>query len=627
MALKDDFQKLKLAIVGTKTTDIDAKLDQAVADITDYKSQSGRNGYIDLVRSLISKSSTGFTVDPNRGIFSHGANPTVFGQAARIKRYKTFEGIISTINYCFRALDVLVDNIIAPDDITKVSLDIKPKKFLEDETPTEAKTVHVIGVVKRIKLEEYLHTIVRNTLLYGDFFCEIADAKTALTSKALLAEAQTYLAEHTKDIQTGRVEILTSDEYTINMDYSSFLEDDSLKTSSLKTMDIADKLNLVFHEPSKVVKLQSELYPLCFGYLVFPKTAFIPQLSMQDQAVNDICSTIIKSLAKKLPQIKEFDSKELRDIIASMVEQGQDHSKMMSIRYVPPDKMQHFMKPSTKEYPYGESVFDSCQFTAKCLVAMETALTVHRLNRSIEKRKIAVEIGLPRDAKNMIEKLKEEFRKRKISIDDMGTVDTIPSMISTFEDIYIPQKDGKPFVDISTFSEGGADVRGKVDELKFLRDSVVASLGVPPSFINIEENLSNKAALGEENILFARTIVSHQKYLTNQLGQLIQKVYDIINPEEALTLLDNVSIALPVPKSLQYEREARYLSELANLVETLERIGVPKAYTMKKYLTNIDWVDLKNYEVDEKIEKELGTSKEEEELGMGGIGGGGGMGY
>ena len=137
---------------------------------------------------------------------------------------------------------------------------------------------------------------------------------------------------------------------------------------------------------------------------------------------------------------------------------------------------------------------------------------------------------------------------------------------------------------------------------------------------------SNKAALSEENILFARTIISHQKYLTHQLEQLVQKVFDIINPEEALTLLDNVSIALPSPKSLQYEREARYLNEVANLVETLDRIGIPKAYTMKKYLTNIDWQELKNYEDGETIEKELGTKKDDELAGMGG-GGGAGMGF
>jgi len=49
----------------------------------------------------------------------------------------------------------------------------------------------------------------------------------------------------------------------------------------------------------------------------------------------------------------------------------------------------------------------------------------------------------------------------------------------------------------------------------------------------------------------------------------------------------------------------------ACLTDTKFKIGsihiIPKEYTKKKYLSNIDWEDLKNYEVGEKIEKELGT--------------------
>jgi hypothetical protein len=199
-------------------------------------------------------------------------------------------------------------------------------------------------------------------------------------------------------------------------------------------------------------------------------------------------------------------------------------------------------------------------------------------------------------------------------------------MITTFEDVYIPQKDGKAFVDVGTFTEGNVDIRSKVDELKFLRDQMVSSLGIPPSFLGIEENLSNKAALSEENILFARTVIGHQKYLTHQLRELIQKVFDIIDPDEALTILDHVEVSLPVPRSLQYEREARYMNEVSNLIENLERIGIPKEYTKRKYLSQIDWEEVKKYDIEEKIEKQLDSGKDEEEGGLGGMGGLGGEG-
>jgi hypothetical protein len=623
--LKDIFSDLKTSILGTSTTSIDVKLDTAVKDIVSYKSQSGRNGYIELVKALISKTSSvqiGSTT--GGGIFSsQGMGPATFGQGGRIARYRAYESIVATINYCYRALSVLTDNILSPDDITKVSLDVKPQQFLEDEVPTESKVKLVQDVIKRTKLEDKLSLIIRNTLMFGDFFCEIADSKTALTSRTILSEAanKNLKEQNLKSELIDRFNVDNIDKkkekIKIEIDYSSFSE--STKNND-KTMSLND-LNLIFHEPKYVVKLQSSLFPICFGYLIFPQMALNPAAVIQDEPINNICNSILRSIEKKIPQIKDLKNKEdLKDIISSMIQQH-GFSNMMDIRYAPPNKVVHFMVPSTKYFPYGESIFDSTQYTAKVLIALETALAVQRLSRSTEKRKISVEIGLPRDARKAVENLKEEFRKRKVSLDSFGTVDTIPSMITTFEDIYIPQKDGKAYVDVDTFTGGNVDIRSKVDELKFLRDQLVSSLGVPASFLNIEENLSNKAALSEENILFARTIVSHQKYLTRDINDLIMKIMDITKPEEALTILDNVSIALPAPKSLQFEREARYMSELANLVETLERLGIPKEYSKKKYLPQIDWKDVDKYEIDEKIDKSLDPDKKKEDEmdAMGGV--------
>jgi len=624
--LKDRFNKLKTTILGVSTTDIDTKLDQASKNIMSYKSNSGRNGYIDLVRALISKTG-GMKFDANLGYMPGGTSPAMFGQGGRLHRYRTYEAIVDNINYCYRALSVLVDNVLSPDDITKISLEITPSSYLEDEVPTESRQNIIKEILKKTKIEDKLDIIVRSTLLYGDLFVELADSKTALTSRSLLAEqfigGDSGPSKITSKVGKGET-------YTFTIDYSSFTEAEKKKKKEVSGDDkkrkqeqrkLLENLNVLFHQPQYVVKLQSDMFPLCFGYLIFPRTAVNPQANMQDNLINDICSKLIKNLESKIPQLKGFENdKELKEIIAAMLAES-DPQKAVKIRYIPPDKMVHFRRPSTKYYPYGESIFDSCQYTAKVFMALETALAIQRLARSTEKRKIGVEIGLPRDARNAVEAMKESFRKRKVSLDSFGSIDTIPSMITTFEDIYIPMKDGKRFIEIDSFNEGNVDVRSKVDEMKFLRDQLVSSLGIPASFLNIEENLSNKAALGEENILFARTIISHQKYLTANVNELVQKVLDVINPEEALTLLDNVTIAFPTPKSLQFEREARYMSELSNLIETLERIGIPKEYSKKKYFTSIDWQEVEKYKTDETIDKELGTvEKDEDQLGgMGGM--------
>jgi len=934
MPLKDTFAKLKTSIVGTKTSAIDTKLDQVVRDIVSYKSHSGRNGYIELVKSLISKSDS-FDLGQNK--IQAGATPATMGQGSRLLRYKSYDAIISHINYCQRALDVITDNVLAPDDITKVSLEITPKTYLENTENAQSNVKDVEEIIKKIKLEKRLDIIVKNTLAFGDFFCEIADSKTALTSKsAFLAEnVQVYNQSRKKEIISENIE---GKSYKIILDFSSL--DDITKSNNknkvIQGVDsnfekqkniIPEDLHLLFYDPKRVVKLQSDMFPICFGYLIFPAAILSPQLVLQNQVINTICKSILNSLKNKIPGLKDenINTKDIGDVIALMLKET-DYSKEMNIRYVSPDRIQHFCRPTTKYYPYGESIFDPCQFNAKVLIAMETALTLLRLNRSIEKRKVTVEIGLPRDAKKAIEKIKEDFKHRKISLDTFGSVDTIPcldlktelrltngekisleemirlfdkgysfeiyaydhksemivpdkvvsakitgknvkvikiildndknvvctedhywmmrdgsykmakdlsindslmslnrkstgvttnkgyvydemnckvkfiqylnktmdvgdiqtekfhnfgldsgifvhnSQITSFEDIFLPQKDGKSFVDISSWNEGMADTRSKVDELKFIRDSIVASLGVPAPFLGLEENTclilntnipllngntlsleeiiqqyekgvddmyvysydhkteklvpgkitwagktrlqtkllrihldnekfvdctedhlfmkrdrsyieakdlkendslmpfyiknytilnhkvirieilnglydtgditiekfsnfvldvgvivhnSNKNQLSEENILFARTIVNHQKYLTTQVQELIQKVYEILNPEKALTILDDVLITFSSPKSLQFERESAYMSNLANLVETLERIGIPKEWSKKHYLTGIDWIEVEQYKIEEKIGKHLST--EETPYGEGpysGIGGG-----
>jgi hypothetical protein len=630
VGFKDLLGKIKDAVVQTQTRRIDDKLDAAVKDISFYKSHSGRNGYISLVKSLIAKTAdVKIGGSAGGGLFQQGVGPAAFGQGGRISRYKTYQAIVSNINYCYRALQVLVDNILSPDDITKVSLDIQSVEYLEDEIPTASKIRYIKEIMEHLKVEKKLELIVRNTLLFGDFFCEIANTKEALTSRSILTEVE-YDERIRSQFESGSKEKVVVNEgkntFEINIDYSMFTEDTDSKDEEKNDKERLRNMQLIFHEPTYVLKLQSSLFPVCFGYLLFPPMYITGARSIADQTINNICVAILKNLEKKIPNIKEFNADDqLKDIIRNMVKQS-DQNKALEIRFVPTDKMVHFMVPTTKYHPYGESIFDSSQYSAKVVIALETALAIQRLSRSTEKRKIAIEIGLPRDARKAIEAMKEEFRKRKVSLDSFGTVDTIPSMITTFEDIYIPQKDGKPFVDVTTFTEGNVDTRSKVDEIKVMRDQLVAGYGVPPSFIGIEENLSNKASLSEENILFARTVIRHQKYLTDQVNELLKKIFDIINPEQALTLLDNIMVSFPTPKSLQYERESRYVNELTNLIESLERIGIPKNYTKKKYLPQLDWEEIKKYEIDEKVDKAIDPTKEEPEgaeFGFGGIGGAG----
>jgi len=646
MSVKDSFEKLRKTILNTSTEDIDKSLDQAIKDISSFRQTTTSKSYINLVKNLISKQfGNSFSFKQGEGnSFNQGmASPASFGQAGKLNRYKLYQSIVTNINYCHRALNVIVDNILSPDDITKVALEIKPKKLMEDDDSiqTDNKVTSVKELITKLKLEKNLNVIVKNTLLYGDFYCEVTNSKRALLSRSLILEGlenrnnDNIIVENIDEVSSIKIKIDYSlyeetRQYLGEVDGQNYLyEDVQIDDTTIRNEKKLIDLMLVYHEPDRVVKLQSSMFPICFGYLVFPKFGVAQVASLEDQAVNSICMNILKNLQTKIPQMGEItDIDELKELVKRMATPANLISTM-EIRYVPPERMQHFTVPSTKYFPYGESIFDSTVFLSKVLVSMETAIAIQRINRSTEKRKIEVEIGLPRDAKNVIEELKETFNKRKVSLDSFGSVDTIPSMISTFEDIYLPRKDGKNFVDVSSFQDAGSDARSKVEELKFVRDSLVASLGVPAAFLNIEENLSNKSALSEENILFARTIIGHQKYLSEQINALIEKVYTLYDPEMSLDVLTNVHISFAPPKSLQFERESKYITDLVSLIRSLEEIGIPREYSKKKYLTGIDWEELKNYEISSKIDKNLNTTPggEQDQTGMEGMGNlNGGMG-
>ncbi len=178
--INDLYNDLKSTIVGTQTQKIDDKLDKITSDIVKYKSHSGRLGYIDLVKSVIAKSTVQGSISSSSGdLFgATQGGPAAFGQGRRVARYKMYEAIVSNINYTFRALNVLTDNILSPDDITKQSLEVIPKTFVEGEgSGSKQLGVPTIKqIVKKMKLEQNLEKIVKNTLKYGDYFVEIANA-------------------------------------------------------------------------------------------------------------------------------------------------------------------------------------------------------------------------------------------------------------------------------------------------------------------------------------------------------------------------------------------------------------------------------------------------------------------
>lgn len=71
------------------------------------------------------------------------------------------------------------------------------------------------------------------------------------------------------------------------------------------------------------------------------------------------------------------------------------------------------------------------------------------------------------------------------------------------ESIFMPTYEGSP-TDVSVLE--GASNLDAVEDYKIIKDDLFAGLKIPKSWLSFEEDLSNKSALGEEDIRFAKTI-------------------------------------------------------------------------------------------------------------------------
>jgi hypothetical protein len=295
----------------------------------------------------------------------------------------------------------------------------------------------------------------------------------------------------------------------------------------------------------------------------------------------------------------------------------------MKIRYVPPERMEHFEINNQTFFPYGESIFHKVMFNCKLLIALETAITIKRISDSSEKRIMYIEASSNRKVRNVIEEIKESLKRRKHSVDKFDQISSIPSMITSYEDFYVPQIRGQKTVEFDTLP-ASVQIQQIVYELKFFRDTIIGALEVPPAYLGSEEGLSNKAALAHESALFAETILSYQKSFTKHLFSLYNKIFRLVNNDEK-RIPTNINITFPPPKMLQTEKENEHYQMVSQLITTLKEFGIPMEYLKKKYL-NFDWSEIDKFETNTNLDTKSEPKPDPFEDTGGGLGGGfGGM--
>ena len=181
----------------------------------------------------------------------------------------------------------------------------------------------------------------------------------------------------------------------------------------------------------------------------------------------------------------------------------------------------HFRILGNDKYaPYGTSVLEASRRIWRQLTLVEDAMMAYRIVRSPERRVFYIDVGniSPTDVEQYMQKVVTQMKRNQVVDPDTGRVDLRYNPMSVEEDYFIPTRGG---VSSRVESLAGGAYTGDIDDVKYLRDKLFASLKIPMSYlIRGEGSEEDKTTLAQKDIRFARTIQRLQRSIIAELEKI-----------------------------------------------------------------------------------------------------------
>lgn len=234
-------------------------------------------------------------------------------------------------------------------------------------------------------------------------------------------------------------------------------------------------------------------------------------------------------------------------------------------------------------YPYGKSIAAAARSIYKSLKMMEDAMLIYRLTRAPERRIFYIDTGnLPASkSEHYLEMQKNKFKKEKYYNRNTGQIDARFNPMSQDEDFFVAVNGKGSGTKIDTLK--GAENLGEVDDVKYFRDKLLATLKIPKDYIvEKEQSPERKANLSQLDVKFARVILRVQECI--QIGlETIAKRHLLIKGYPPLTV-SKLKIKLPEPSDLSAKRQLDIDEQKARLVQAVKGLNIfPIDYIYKNY--------------------------------------------
>lgn len=661
MSIKDTFRNLLYSInkSGDLTIDFERHLDDV--NSADLLSPYRKKDWIDLVNAVVNKSNNGKESDVIDNVLSSfNAGYSQFTPSKkRLDSYKNILAVKDRIPILGKALRIWADNILSPDDINKRSLNVISE--LDDiegiETEIDLLKQEFRNAMKVLAIDKKADYIIQNTLLFGDFFVELTTRQREMENVfgGVIREEKINLSEinnklfkdkqisvkllETEDIKHIRRHNLIENDL-VSKELREYKNEDNITEDYLITEDELNKdtaknnkddityddVSLIFHQPHNVIKIQR--YNICLGYLVIDSETSAQeaagprmgnagsfsqmQMDSEKEAFNTIINKVYAVISSYLKQIDVNSlSDDIKDVLINIIKGYNKISsiKSVNVRYVPESNMIHFKNISLKDEVYGESIFADLEFIFRLYLARLVSSTIYMLSRAGKHMIFTVDVSGTRDAASRIENVKRAVKSREVKVSDLNDIETIPSIVSTFEDYYLPAKDGKRYVEMDTLDMGSySDTRQGEDTT--LIKNILTGIEIPPSYLGIEEFNSTKATLAQESMLFARSVIRYQKMFSEYFTELMHKIYILVHSDDddLNSNYHNISLTFMPPRGIITEALSKMYTEIRDIYNALKEMNVPEEKILRRFLPEYDFDEFYL----EQLEKSREESNEED---------------
>ncbi len=194
------------------------------------------------------------------------------------------------------------------------------------------------------------------------------------------------------------------------------------------------------------------------------------------------------------------------------VVQSTDQEIMMAtaIRFAP-EQVVHIKIGDDRKtfYPYGVSIVEAARGPAYQLRLMEDAMLVYRLSRAPERRVFYIDVGQlpPFKAEAFVEKMKDQFRKKKVATNrgsnGPNSVEERYHAPAVDEDYWLPVR---PNTSTRIDTLPGAQNLGEIDDAVYFRNRLFTAMQFPKNYFNIEDAAVTKVTLSSQDVRVARLI-------------------------------------------------------------------------------------------------------------------------